>query len=72
MKAAASGPMKGMLAYTEYKVVATNFRSESCTSVFEADASIAPDKPFVKFVAGYNNQWSYWKNKMLEIAQVMA
>ncbi|HQQ91909.1 MAG TPA: type I glyceraldehyde-3-phosphate dehydrogenase, partial [Kiritimatiellia bacterium] len=35
MKAAAAGPMKGVLGYTEDKVVATDFRGEPCTSVFD-------------------------------------
>jgi glyceraldehyde 3-phosphate dehydrogenase len=71
MKAAAAGPMKGVLAYTEDKVVATDFRGEPCTSVFDADASIALDKTFVKIVAWYDNEWGY-SNKVLEMVQVMA
>jgi glyceraldehyde 3-phosphate dehydrogenase len=71
MKAAANGPMKGVLAYTEDKVVATDFRGEPCTSVFDADASIALDSTFVKVVAWYDNEWGY-SNKVLEMVQVMA
>ena len=71
MKAAAAGPMKGVLAYTEDKVVATDFRGEPCTSVFDADAGIALDKTFVKIVAWYDNEWGY-SNKVLEMVQVMA
>jgi glyceraldehyde 3-phosphate dehydrogenase len=71
MKAAANGPMKGVLAYTEDKVVATDFRGEPCTSVFDADASIALDKTFVKIVAWYDNEWGY-SNKVLEMVQVIA
>jgi len=71
MKAAADGPMKGVLAYTEDKVVATDFRGEPCTSVFDADASIALDSTFVKIVAWYDNEWGY-SNKCLEMVRVMA
>ena len=71
MKAAAAGPMKGVLAYTEDKVVATDFRGESCTSVFDADAGIALDSTFVKVVAWYDNEWGY-SNKVLEMVRVMA
>ena len=39
-----------MLGYTEDKVVATDFRGEACTSVFDADAGIALDNTFVKLV----------------------
>src|SRR5574340_778265 len=71
MKAASEGPMKGVLGYTEDKVVATDFRGESCTSVFDADAGIALDKTFVKIVAWYDNEWGY-SNKVLEMVRVIA
>ncbi|MRD73891.1 type I glyceraldehyde-3-phosphate dehydrogenase [Rhodocyclus tenuis] len=71
MKAAAEGPLKGILRYTEDKVVATDFRGESCTSVFDADAGIALDTTFVKVVAWYDNEWGY-SNKVLEMARVIA
>ena len=71
MKAAAAGPMKGVLAYTEDKVVSTDFRGESCTSVFDADAGMALDASFVKVVAWYDNEWGY-SSKVLEMVRVMA
>ncbi|MFN7137549.1 MAG: type I glyceraldehyde-3-phosphate dehydrogenase [Thermomonas sp.] len=71
MKAASEGAMKGVLGYTEDKVVATDFRGESCTSVFDADAGIALDPTFVKVVAWYDNEWGY-SNKILEMARVVA
>ena len=71
MKAASEGPMKGVLGYTEDKVVATDFRGESCTSVFDADAGIALDDTFVKVVAWYDNEWGY-SSKLLEMARVIA
>jgi len=71
MKAAADGPMKGVLGYTEDKVVATDFRGESRTSVFDADAGIALDDTFVKVVAWYDNEWGY-SCKVLEMARVIA
>jgi len=71
MKAASQGAMKGVLGYTEDKVVATDFRGESCTSVFDAEAGIALDKTFVKVVAWYDNEWGY-SNKVLEMVRVIA
>ena len=71
MKTASEGAMKGVLGYTEDKVVATDFRGESCTSVFDADAGIALDSTFVKIVAWYDNEWGY-SNKCLEMARVIA
>jgi len=71
MKAASEGSMRGVLAYTEDKVVATDFRGEPCTSVFDADAGIALDKTFVKVIAWYDNEWGY-SNKVLDMVRVMA
>ena len=71
MKAAADGPMKGVLGYTDDKVVATDFRGESRTSVFDADAGMALDSTFVKVVAWYDNEWGY-SCKVLEMVRVIA
>ena len=71
MKAASEGPMKGVLGYTDEKVVATDFRGESCTSVFDSDAGIALDSTFVKVVSWYDNEWGY-SSKVLEMVRVIA
>jgi glyceraldehyde 3-phosphate dehydrogenase len=71
MKAQSEGALKGVLGYTEDKVVATDFRGESCTSVFDADAGIALDSTFVKVVSWYDNEWGY-SNKTLEMVRVVA
>ena len=71
MKKASEGPMKGVLGYTEDKVVSTDFRGESCTSVFDADAGMALDGTFVKVVSWYDNEWGY-SSKVLEMARVIA
>ena len=71
MKAASEGAMKGVLGYTTDKVVATDFRGESCTSVFDAEAGIALDDTFVKVVAWYDNELGY-SSKVLEMARVIA
>ena len=71
MKAQSQGALKGILGYTEDKVVATDFRGEVCTSVFDADAGIALDKTFIKVVSWYDNEWGY-SNKCLEMARVVS
>jgi glyceraldehyde 3-phosphate dehydrogenase len=71
IKAQAEGAMKGVLGYTDEKVVATDFRGETRTSVFDADASIALDGTFVKLIAWYDNEWGY-SNKCLEMVRVVA
>jgi glyceraldehyde 3-phosphate dehydrogenase len=71
IKAQSEGALKGVLGYTDDKVVATDFRGETRTSVFDADASIALDGTFVKLVAWYDNEWGY-SNKCLEMVRVVA
>jgi glyceraldehyde 3-phosphate dehydrogenase len=65
MKAASeSGPLQGVLGFTNEKVVSTDFRGETCPSVFDADASIQLDPTFVKIVAWYDNEYGYTCNLM--------
>ena len=71
MKSASEGPMKGVLAYTEDKVVSTDFRGESCTSTFDAEAGIQMDDTFVKLISWYDNEWGY-SCKVVEMARVIA
>jgi glyceraldehyde 3-phosphate dehydrogenase len=71
MKAQSEGALKGILGYTEDKVVATDFRGDARTSIFDADAGIALDPTFVKLVSWYDNEWGY-SNKCLEMARVVA
>jgi glyceraldehyde 3-phosphate dehydrogenase len=71
MKAASEGPMKGTLAYTDEKVVSTDFRGASASSVFDSEAGIALDDTFVKVVAWYDNEYGYTCN-MLRFVQHVA
>ena len=71
MKAQSLGALKGVLGYTDEKVVSTDFRGEPCTSVFDADAGLALDSTFIKIVSWYDNEWGY-SNKCLEMVRVIA
>ena len=71
MKAQSEGALKGILGYTEDKVVATDFRGDARTSIFDAEAGIALDPTFVKLVSWYDNEWGY-SNKCLEMVRVVA
>ena len=71
VKAASQGEMKGVLGYTDEKVVATDFRGETCTSVFDSEAGIALDGTFVKLVSWYDNEVGY-SNKVLEMVRVVS
>ena len=70
MKAASEGELKGILGYTDEAVVATDFRGDSRTSIFDVKAGIQLDPTFVKVCAWYDNEWGY-SNKVLEMAKVI-
>ena len=70
VKAAAEGELKGILGYTEEKVVSSDFIGEYCTSVFDADAGIALSDNFVKLVTWYDNEWGY-SCKLVDLALYM-
>lgn len=71
MKAASEGEMKGVLGYTEEKVVSTDFVGNSAPSTFDVDAGIALDGTFVKVVSWYDNEYGYTCN-MLRLVQHVA
>ncbi|KAG8993517.1 hypothetical protein FRB93_001974 [Tulasnella sp. JGI-2019a] len=60
-KASESGPLKGIIGYTEDEVVSTDFIGEETSSMFDAKAGIALNANFVKLVAWYDNEWGYSK-----------
>ena len=70
MKAAAEGELKGVMDYTEEKVVSTDFRGNTAPSTFDADAGIALDDTFVKVVAWYDNEYGYTCNMMRLVEHV--
>jgi len=71
MKKASETSLKGVLAYTEEDVVATDFKGEVCTSVFDAKAGIQLDGTFVKVISWYDNEWGY-SNKVLDLVAVIS
>ena len=70
MKAASEGSLKGVLGYTEEKVVSTDFRGCNLPSIFDADAGMALDSTFVKVVAWYDNEYGYTCNMMRFVRHV--
>ncbi len=67
MKAAADGPMKGVLQYTEDAVVSQDFVGESHTSTFDAGAGIALNDNFFKLISWYDNEYGY-STKLVDLA----
>ena len=63
-QASISGELKGVLGFTDEKVVSTDFRGENFASVFDAEAGIMLDQTFVKVIAWYDNEYGYTCNMM--------
>ncbi len=72
MKAASEGELKGVLGYTDEKVVSTDFRGCPLPSIFDADAGIALDPTFVKVVTWYDNEYGYTCNMLRFVKHVAA
>ena len=68
MKSASEGSMKGVLGYTDEKVVSTDFVGSTYASIFDSGAGIAMDSTFVKVVSWYDNEYSYTCN-LLRLAE---
>jgi glyceraldehyde-3-phosphate dehydrogenase type I len=66
VKAAAEGPMKGILAYTDEQVVSSDFITSSYSSIFDAGAGISLNDHFVKLVAWYDNEYGY-SNRVVDL-----
>ncbi|KAJ3254481.1 Glyceraldehyde-3-phosphate dehydrogenase 2 [Boothiomyces macroporosus] len=72
IKAAADGPMKGVLGYTADDVVSSDFISDTHSSVFDIKAGIQLNDTFVKLVSWYDNEYGYSNRVVDLIAHVAA
>lgn len=70
MKAAAEGELKGILGYTEDKVVSSDFLGDPRTSIFDADAGVYLTDKFVKVVSWYDNEIGY-SHKVIDLIKIM-
>ena len=59
LKAAAEGPMKGILAYEEAELVSMDFKGNPHSSIVDAPSTLILDGDFVKVIAWYDNEWGY-------------
>jgi glyceraldehyde 3-phosphate dehydrogenase len=71
MKAAAEGPMSGVLGYTEDPVVSSDFISDPHSSIYDATAAIQLNDQFFKIVSWYDNEWGY-STRCVDMIQMMA
>ncbi|HET7177657.1 MAG TPA: type I glyceraldehyde-3-phosphate dehydrogenase [Solirubrobacterales bacterium] len=68
VRAAAEGPLQGILSYTEDPIVSTDIVSDPHSSIFDAGQTMAiGDGSMVKAVAWYDNEWGY-SNRLVELA----
>jgi glyceraldehyde 3-phosphate dehydrogenase len=68
VKAAAEGPMKGILSYTEDPIVSTDIVGDPHSSIFDAEQTmVIGDGKLVKAVSWYDNEWGY-SNRCVELA----
>jgi glyceraldehyde 3-phosphate dehydrogenase len=70
IKAAADGPLKGILGYTEWKNVSSDFNHDPHSSVFHMDQTKVMDGTFCSVLAWYDNEWGF-SNRMADTAVAM-
>jgi glyceraldehyde 3-phosphate dehydrogenase len=70
IKAAADGPLKGILGYTTEKLVSSDFNHDPHSSVFHMDQTKVMDGTFVSILTWYDNEWGF-SNRMSDVAVAM-
>ncbi len=68
MKAAADGPMKGILEYTKDPIVSTDIIKNPASSIFDSLLTVVMDGTMVKVITWYDNEWGY-SNRVVDVAQ---
>ena len=59
MKAAAEGPMKGILAYCDEELVSVDFKGNPASSIFDSLSTMSIGGNLVKVITWYDNEWGY-------------
>jgi glyceraldehyde 3-phosphate dehydrogenase len=66
LKAAAAGPLKGVLGYNTAPLVSIDFNHDPHSSIFDATQTrVSPDGHLVKILSWYDNEWGF-SNRMLD------
>jgi glyceraldehyde 3-phosphate dehydrogenase len=71
LKAAADGPMKGLLGYTEEELVSMDFKGDDRSSIIDADSTMVTGENLLKIIAWYDNEWGY-SSRVADLAAFMA
>ena len=71
LKAAAKGPLKGILAYSTDELVSIDFKGNSNSSIVDAPYTKVMDGDFVKVLSWYDNEWGY-SNRCVDLLRLLA
>jgi glyceraldehyde 3-phosphate dehydrogenase len=71
LKAAAEGPLKGVLAYEEHELVSMDFKGNPNSSIVDAPSTLLLDGNLVKVIAWYDNEWGY-SNRLADLVAYIA
>jgi glyceraldehyde-3-phosphate dehydrogenase (NAD(P)) len=71
LKAAAEGPLKGILGYTELELVSSDYQGTNESSIVDANLTIVMGNDMVKVMAWYDNEWGY-SQRVLDLAELVA
>jgi glyceraldehyde 3-phosphate dehydrogenase len=71
MKAAAEGPLKGILAYSEAALVSVDLNGNPASSIFDSPLTKVVDKRLVKIFSWYDNEWGY-SNRLVDLSALVA
>ena len=71
IRAAANGPMKGILGYTDEKLVSHDFNHDPHSSIFHTEQTRVMDGTFVRILSWYDNEWGF-SNRMADVAVAFA
>ena len=67
MRAAAEGPLKGVLQYCEEELVSVDFNGNPHSSIFDAPLTKVMDNNFIKVLSWYDNEWGF-SNRMRDVS----
>ena len=71
MEAAAQGPMKGVIEYSDLPLVSIDYRGHDCSSIVDASLTMVMGGDMVKVIAWYDNEWGY-SQRVVDLAEVVA
>jgi glyceraldehyde-3-phosphate dehydrogenase (NAD(P)) len=70
LKAAAEGPMKGILEYNELELVSSDYRGTDASSIVDASLTMVMGGDLVKVISWYDNEWGY-SQRVVDLAELV-